>query len=153
HRTRAGAETRSLSQRLRPPPVSEIRCGDTGARQGTATVPCRALPITIDSLSHLAHKTDAPHSVRCFVVTISDTRTEETDTSGRAIVEILTAAGHQVVGRSIVTDDPALIRDAVARHLASPAVQVVITTGGTGITSRDVTLEAIEPLLEKRLDG
>jgi molybdenum cofactor biosynthesis protein B len=85
------------------------------------------------------------------VLTISDTRTPETDTSGDAIVEALTSAGHRVVARQIVRDEPALVREFVQRH--APATQVIVTTGGTGITSRDTTFEAISGLLEKTLDG
>jgi molybdenum cofactor biosynthesis protein B len=99
------------------------------------------------------HKAEAPRSIRCFVLTVSDTRTEATDTGGRTIADLLTAAGHQVVGRSIVKDDPQQVRDAVHRQLADDAAQVIITTGGTGITSRDSTYEAISSLLEKQLDG
>jgi molybdenum cofactor biosynthesis protein B len=99
------------------------------------------------------HKARAPRSVRCFVLTISDTRTEDTDTSGRAIAELLEAAGHAVAGRAIVKDDPQSIREAIVRQIASPDVEAVITTGGTGITSRDSTYEVVSSLLEKRLDG
>ena len=107
-----------------------------------------------DSVVSVAeHKAQAPREVRCYVVTISDTRTEDTDTGGRAIIELLTAAGHRLVGRAIVKDDPEMIRGILERLLANPDVQVVITTGGTGITSRDSTYEAVSGLLDKRLDG
>ena len=99
------------------------------------------------------HKALGPRAVRCFVLTVSDTRTEATDTGGRAIADLLTTAGHEVAGRALVKDDPDLVRDAVTRQIASGDVQAVITTGGTGITSRDTTYEAISGLLEKRLDG
>lgn len=99
------------------------------------------------------HKALAPESVRCYVLTVSDTRTETTDRSGRAIVDLLFAAGHSVAGRSIVRDDPALVRGTIERWLAHTDVQVIITTGGTGISSRDSTYEAVDALLEKRLDG
>jgi molybdopterin adenylyltransferase len=99
------------------------------------------------------HKAAAPSSVRCFVLTVSDTRTEATDASGQAIADLLAKAGHVVAGRSIVKDDPALVRHTVERQLAHDDVQVVITTGGTGISSRDSTFEAVDALLEKRLDG
>jgi molybdopterin adenylyltransferase len=89
--------------------------------------------------------------VRCFVVTISDTRTEATDTSGDTIVEALRSAGHEVAGRRIVRDEPDVVREVVVS--ATPEVEVVITTGGTGITSRDSTYEAITSVLDKRLDG
>jgi molybdopterin adenylyltransferase len=99
------------------------------------------------------HKAQGPASVHCYIVTVSDTRTEATDTSGRAIAELLTAAGHTVAGRTIVRDDAELVRDVITRQLANADVQVVITTGGTGITSRDSTYEAINGMLQKRLDG
>ena len=107
-------------------------------------------------MSQAEHKAVAPRSVRCFVLTVSDTRTEDTDTGGRAIVDLLLNAGHAVVGRTIVKDDPALLRNAVMLQLATSAdtgPQVIITTGGTGITSRDTTYEAVLALLDKRLDG
>ena len=91
--------------------------------------------------------------MRCYVLTVSDTRTEATDRSGRAIAELLGAAGHSIAGRSIVRDDPALVRGTIERQLAHDDVQVIITTGGTGISSRDSTYEAVDALLEKRLDG
>lgn len=89
--------------------------------------------------------------MRCFVITISDTRNEATDTSGNAIAALLTEAGHHIAGRRIVPDDPALVRDAV--QSAEGAADVVITTGGTGLTARDTTFEAIQSLLSKRIDG
>ena len=107
-------------------------------------------------MSHVEHKASAPHSVRCFVVTVSDTRTEATDASGRAIVDLLTSAGHQVSGRAFVKDDPVLVRGTIERQLATTAAtgpQVIITTGGTGITSRDGTFEAVTAILDKRLEG
>jgi molybdenum cofactor biosynthesis protein B len=97
------------------------------------------------------HRKAAPPVVNCFVLTISDSRTELTDTSGNAIVELLTAAGHTLAGRQLVRDDPATVRDAVRRHAVD--TQVIITTGGTGITARDSTFEALAALIEKRLDG
>jgi molybdopterin adenylyltransferase len=101
------------------------------------------------SLEH--HRKTAPASVSCFVLTISDTRTEANDVSGDAIVEMLTTAGHTLVARTLVKDEPAAVRSAIRAHAAT--VQAVITTGGTGITSRDSTYEAISALLDKRLDG
>jgi len=103
--------------------------------------------------SDLEHKATAPVSVGCYVVTVSDTRTEATDTGGRAVVELLTAAGHKIAGRTIVKDDADEVRDTIERQLANPDVQVIITTGGTGITSRDTTFEAVTGLLWKKLDG
>ena len=103
-------------------------------------------------MSQHAHKAEAPRVVRVAVLTISDTRTAETDSSGRAIAELVEAAGHQVAARAIVRDDPAEVTTFVRRQLETDA-QVIITTGGTGITSRDSTFEAVDALLEKRLDG
>ncbi len=99
------------------------------------------------------HKSYAPASVGCFVLTVSDSRTEETDTSGRAIRELLTAAGHAVTGHALVRDEPDHVTAVVRMQLANAATQVIVTTGGTGITSRDGTFEAIDRLLEKRLTG
>jgi molybdenum cofactor biosynthesis protein B len=99
------------------------------------------------------HRSQAPASIGCVVVTVSDTRTHANDSSGGAIADLLSAAGHRVVGRTIVTDDAELVRGTVERQLANPDVDVVITTGGTGITSRDSTFEAVTGLLQKRLDG
>ncbi len=97
------------------------------------------------------HKQNAPARVRCVVVTISDTRTTATDTSGDAIAQALTGAGHDVVDRRIVRDDPDAVRGVV--RAAAANVPLIVTTGGTGITSRDSTYEAIVRLLDKRLDG
>lgn len=99
------------------------------------------------------HKRGEPVSARVFVLTVSDTRTPETDTSGATIQRLLEEAGHVVSGREIVRDEPAEVQRIVKAQLVSPDSQVVITTGGTGITSRDTTYEALAGLLQKRLDG
>lgn len=99
------------------------------------------------------HKAHAPRSVGCFVLTVSDTKTPETDTSGAVIRERLEAAGHRVVGAAIVRDEPAEVQRVIRDAAADPAVQAIILTGGTGITSRDSTFEAVEALLDKRLPG
>lgn len=99
------------------------------------------------------HRAGAPARVGVYVLTVSDTRTAETDTGGRAARELLEAAGHTVAGGTIVPDDPSTVRATVLAALADAAVTVVITTGGTGITARDDTYEAVAGLLEKRLDG
>ncbi len=87
------------------------------------------------------------------LLTVSDTRELADDKSGATLVERLEAAGHRLAARTIVTDDVEKIRDQVKDWIANPGIDVVITTGGTGFTGRDVTPEAIEPLFEKRMDG
>ena len=87
------------------------------------------------------------------VLTISDTRSLEDDKSGATLAERLTKAGHKLGDRAIVPDDVEEIRQKVRGWIADPAIDVIITTGGTGFTGRDVTPEAIEPLFEKRMEG
>ena len=99
------------------------------------------------------HKTQAPSSISCFVLTVSDTRTPESDTSGRAIRDLLVDAGHRVAGHAIVRDEPAQVTASVRQALNDQDTQVVITTGGTGISGRDGTFEAVDALLDKRLGG
>jgi molybdopterin adenylyltransferase len=106
------------------------------------------LPSTPDE-----HKSTAPRSIGCWVLTISDTKTPETDTSGTLIRELLTGAGHQVVGSEIVRDEPTEVQRVIRDACANAAVRAVIMTGGTGITSRDSTFDAVEAMLEKRLPG
>ena len=116
-------------------------------------VPQHGSSLTIFVMTVAEHKAAAPPSVQCFIVTVSDTRTLDTDVSGRTIAELLTAAGHVVTGRTLIRDDPEMVHSTIERHLADRGVQVIITNGGTGISSRDSTYEAISTLLEKRLDG
>ena len=92
-------------------------------------------------------------AVRIAVLTISDTRDEESDTSGHVLAERITGAGHELAAKAIVRDDIDQIRMQVKAWVASGTVDAIITTGGTGITGRDVTPEAIEPLFDKKLDG
>ncbi len=87
------------------------------------------------------------------VLTVSDSRTEETDKSGRLLAERLEAAGHRLYEKAIVPDDVHRVRAVVARWCAEEAVHVVITTGGTGVTGRDGTPEAVRPLFDKELEG
>ena len=87
------------------------------------------------------------------VLTVSDTRSLTDDKSGSTLAERVTKAGHAVAARAIVTDDVDKIRAQVKAWIADPGVDVIITTGGTGFTGRDVTPEAIEPLFEKRMEG
>lgn len=87
------------------------------------------------------------------VLTVSDTRTPETDTSGALLAERLTAAGHHLAARAIVTDEVAAIQEQMRAWIADEAVDIVVSTGGTGFTSRDVTPEAVMPLLRRGMDG
>jgi molybdenum cofactor biosynthesis protein B len=91
--------------------------------------------------------------VSIAVLTISDSRDEQTDKSGRLLVDRLTAAGHRLAEKQIVPDDVYQIRAVVSRWIADPEVNVIISTGGTGVTGRDGTPEAVAPLLDKVLEG
>jgi molybdenum cofactor biosynthesis protein B len=101
----------------------------------------------------LEHKATAPRSIGCWVLTVSDTKAPETDTSGQLIRKLLLDAGHRVVGSTIVRDEPKDVQSVIREACANDAVRAIIVTGGTGITSRDSTYEAIEALLDKRLPG
>jgi molybdenum cofactor biosynthesis protein B len=92
-------------------------------------------------------------SLGIAVLTVSDTRDEKTDKSGDALVEALSSAGHRTAERRIVGDDIYLIRAAVSSWIADAKIDVVLTTGGTGLTGRDGTPEAVTPLLDKTIDG
>jgi molybdenum cofactor biosynthesis protein B len=87
------------------------------------------------------------------VLTVSDTRSLAEDRSGTTLVERIAAAGHKLAAREIITDDLRKIRKIVKGWIADKDIDVVITTGGTGFTGRDVTPEAVEPLFDKRMDG
>lgn len=91
--------------------------------------------------------------VRVAVLVVSDTRTIETDTSGGVLVQRIEASGHVVADRRIVRDDVTSIRDIVSTWIADPDIDVIISSGGTGLTGRDVTPEAVAPLFEKTIDG
>ncbi len=99
------------------------------------------------------HRESAPETVRVAILTISDTRTPETDTGGDIAEELLEDAGQEVVERRIVRDEVAGIRNNLIDLLARSDVDAVLTTGGTGISARDTTFEVVERMLEKRLDG
>ena len=91
--------------------------------------------------------------VRVAVLTVSDTRDEESDTSGHLLAERIKAAGHTLAGKALAPDDRAAIRAQVLAWVASGEVDAIVTTGGTGLTGRDVTPEALEPLFDKKIDG
>ncbi len=99
------------------------------------------------------HKESAPETVRVAILTISDTRTPETDTGGDIAEELLQGAGQEVVDRRIVRDEVSGIRNNLIDLLARSDVDAVVTTGGTGISARDTTYEVVERMVEKRLDG
>jgi len=106
-----------------------------------------------ESASVHEHRAQAPDRVRAAIVTVSDTRTLETDQGGALIEELMLGAGHVVVGRQLVKDEIDRIRAAVRESLEARGVDVILITGGTGIAPRDVTPEAIAPLLERSLPG
>jgi molybdenum cofactor biosynthesis protein B len=99
------------------------------------------------------HKEKGQKSVRCFVITVSDTRDDATDTSGQTIKSLLNAEGHQTSGYRIVKDEPAQIEALLNEALAGENVDAVIVNGGTGIAPRDGTFEVVSRFLEKKLDG
>jgi molybdopterin adenylyltransferase len=99
------------------------------------------------------HKKHAPRSVRVFVVTVSDTRTEENDTSGQAAKKMIADAGHILAGYRVVRDEPAEVAALVRAIAQNNLADAVVTSGGTGVSRRDSTYEAVAGLLDKRLDG
>jgi len=99
------------------------------------------------------HREAAPDYVRIAILTISDTRTPETDTGGDVIEELMSEAGHKISSRSIVKDDAPRLRTTLVDLLARSDVDAIITTGGTGIAARDTTYEVVDRMVEKKLDG
>jgi molybdenum cofactor biosynthesis protein B len=103
--------------------------------------------------AHEEHKAHAPHCVTCVVITCSDTRTSQTDTSGQLMMRLLKEHGHDVAGYHVIKDDPAQIRRVIEEAAESDAVHAILVNGGTGISKRDSTFEAVDGMLEKRLVG
>ncbi len=99
------------------------------------------------------HREASPEKIRVAVLTISDSRTPETDTGGNIIVELMQAEGHEISRREIVKDDPPRIEEVLEGLLADAGMDAVITTGGTGISGRDTTYEVASRLIDKKLDG
>jgi molybdenum cofactor biosynthesis protein B len=99
------------------------------------------------------HKANAPRQIRCAVITVSDTRTVETDTGGAEVVRFLTESGHVIVAREIVPDEPARMRPLLESYRDDDQIDVVLMTGGTGISSRDQTYETVTALMTKPLPG
>lgn len=104
-------------------------------------------------MSASEHKSSAPIVINCFIVTVSDTRTKETDKSGKLISSFLEETGHHVIERMIVKDEQEEIRSAIKRGIVAGNVDAVLLNGGTGISKRDVTYEVVEGMLEKELAG
>ncbi len=104
-------------------------------------------------MGHGEHRAQAPRAVACYVVTCSDTRTPADDRSGDAIRALLKAHDHRVTGSIVVKDDPNAIAEVLTRIARDANTQVVVLTGGTGLSSRDSTFEAVDRLIEKRIDG
>ncbi len=102
---------------------------------------------------HHHHRKSAIGSVTTAVISVTDTRTSESDTGGALVVSLLEKAGHSVASREIVPDDPERIEAALGAALSEPATRAVILTGGTGVAPRDVTPDSVEPLLDRELPG
>jgi molybdenum cofactor biosynthesis protein B len=105
------------------------------------------------STSVQEHKAEAPESIQCAVITVSDTRSLDTDTGGQTLVDRLQTAGHRVVYREIMPDDPVCMRDRLVQLREREDVDAVLMTGGTGLGSRDQTYETVTALLSKPLPG
>ena len=99
------------------------------------------------------HKHLSPQNVTCAVIIVSDSRTEKTDESGKYLKEALTSAGHSVITFSLLKNDPESIRERLGDLLHSPEVQAVVISGGTGVSRKDITIETVMPMFEKRLPG
>ena len=104
-------------------------------------------------MGHLEHKEQSPPRVTCAVLVISDSRTEKTDESGKLLLQKLTEGGHSVASFSLLKNDADAIRQKLDELLDHAEVQVIITSGGTGASHRDVTIETVTPVLEKKLEG
>lgn len=103
--------------------------------------------------THQEHKAQGPAAVRCGVITVSDTRTLETDTGGKAVADYLVGGGHVVVCREIIPDEPARMKPLLLAWRDREDLDAILMTGGTGITSRDQTFETVSSLLDKTLPG
>ena len=114
---------------------------------------CDPIDLTRNRVMSGIDESLAFHPLRIAVLTVSDTRTAETDKSGDLLAERLTGAGHRLAGRAIVADEVEAIRKQVMAWVADPEVDIVISTGGTGFAPRDVTPEAVKPLLRREMDG
>jgi molybdopterin adenylyltransferase len=107
----------------------------------------------MNGMSVEEHKKEAPKHVACKVITVTDTRTKETDKSGKLILQLLQSSGHQIIDYAIVKDEQEQIRREIIKGCEDPLVEVIITNGGTGIAKRDVTIETVQQLIEKEIVG
>ncbi len=105
------------------------------------------------SQSTADHRAESPQQVRCAVITVSDTRTLETDRGGQTLVKMLSVAGHEVAARDIVPDEPASMRPLLESFVAREDIDAILMTGGTGVGSRDQTYETVTGLLTKTMPG
>jgi len=104
-------------------------------------------------MSHVEHKELSPKAVTCAVLIISDSRTEKTDESGKYLLEKLESSGHIVIDYALLKNDSEAIKNKLHEYLEQEELQVIITSGGTGVSMRDVTVETVTPMLDKMLDG
>lgn len=144
----AGASTAAVGASTTAAGATTAAAGGTTAAVGATTAAAGAR--TAGDAAH--HARDA-RAIVCAILTVSDTRTPETDDSGREIRSRLEAAGHRVEAYAIVADEPALVRRRLEEFVAAGLVEAVLLSGGTGIAARDNTFEAVSSLLTKRIDG
>lgn len=104
-------------------------------------------------MSTQEHKKEAPRTVNCKVITVSDTRNSETDKSGKLMMELLEQAGHKIIDYVIVKDEAAPIHDEIVKGCSKEEIEVILINGGTGIAKRDVTIETVQNLLDKEIVG
>jgi molybdopterin adenylyltransferase len=104
-------------------------------------------------MSNQEHKKEAPKSINCKIITVSDTRNQDTDKSGRLMIELLEKQGHKIVDYVIVKDERPPIQDEILKGCARNDIDVILTNGGTGIAKRDVTIESVQEILDKEIVG
>lgn len=104
-------------------------------------------------MSVVEHKKNPSEAISCHIITISDTRSKETDKSGQLMMDLLQEKGHIIAKYDIVKDDKESIREAILKSCQDEAIEVILTNGGTGIAKKDVTIETIAPLLDKEIVG
>ena len=134
--------------------LEELPLVREGRRMNQSKGPSREeISAAAEKKTHEEHRAEGPDVVTCGVLTVSDTRTEETDTSGKLIMNMLQDRGHKVPFYRIVKDEPDQIRSALESACGDPAIQVVISNGGTGVTKRDTTYDVVVSMIEKEMKG